>query len=216
MTIPTLRRYLVSTALCLVVASACGVPEPVAEVTSALNGVSVPPPGGWGTEPWLCAGTWDPMNTPWPAHGWCQWQPGTTGGGNPWGVTPCHGTGPTVPGTMDLWSQKNYGGSCARITGNGTAGYWWDSDLIQVNGWLSIWTPVGGTEQFVGVKSIKVAPHTAVQLCQGPLTGNASDPCNAYISWGIATGPVMVGYPAMVQAGGLFFQTAALTLAATQ
>lgn len=204
------------------------VSDPLPEPTGSqeLNGFSVPPPGGWGTEPWVCAGAvgshpaWIPTNNPWPmntTNSWCQWMPASTAGIFPYHVWSCDTT-VTHNGSMQLYSGSNYTGDCALVWGGDTAhpldAYWYDADLVEVNGWHSIWTPVGGTQQFVGIKSVKFGPYTSAQLCMGPLTGSAGSPCNAYTSMGVGTGPISVGYPNLLQSNGLFFETAAFAIQA--
>jgi hypothetical protein len=224
-----MKCFLLSIALLSVVwaFSGCGKPpeeEAVAQVTSALNGHSiVPPGGGWTaqTQPWLCDApimpttpprAWDPLIDPWPTHGHCQWMPSTISLiPTPWNVQRCVGD-PTVPGTMDIYSKLSNVGLCARIAGlGGTTPFQWDSDLVQVNGWLAIYTDSSGTPKTLSIKSIKLAPYTSVILCGGPFTGPADMPCNAYPYWAINNGPNVTPYPSLE---GL--QVAAIQIKAVQ
>lgn len=214
--------------LLFVLLCACGAPpEDISVTTAAVNGYSVPPSGGWGTEPWICSGpvgthpAWVPTSYPWPmntTNSWCQWQPSPTAGMYPYHVSTCSWSpDPVWNGTAYLYSEPGYGGSCALVYGDGTTPYGYDADLVEVNGWHSIWTPTGGTQQFAGIKSIKFGPHTGASLCAGPLTGPTSNPCNAYHSIGVGTGTTGTSWTAMIDPnGGLFFETAAFQIWATQ
>lgn len=225
-----IRKLLPIVALSALLLGACGAPpEATAETESALNGHSVPPANySWNSysQPWTCApavGThplWNPMVNPWPmnsVNSWCQWMPATSTSLLPWNVDNCW-SGGTPSGAVDIYSNTNFTGSCARVFGLGapiyglghTAPMEWDADLIEVNGWHSLWTPPGGTPQFAGIKSIVVGPQTDLYLCQGPFTGPPGARCNAYVSWGMSTGGIQVGLPNMLQSSGLFFETAAL------
>lgn len=211
----------------------CGVPpeEDVAAEQSALNGHSIAPAAySWNSysQPWTCApaqGThpqWLPMTNPWPMNtqnSWCQWMPATSTSLLPWNVDECW-SGGTPSGAVDIYSNTDYTGSCARLFGLGApiygvghmAPFLWDADLMEVNGWHSTWTPPGGTPQFAGVKSMIIGPQTDVVLCAGPFTGPVGSPCNAYTSQGIHIGPIQIGYPNMIQSNGLFFETAAIKI----
>jgi hypothetical protein len=210
-------------------AGACGAaPEPTAETQSALVGQSVPPAGySWNSysQPWVCAGAvgthpaWNPMSAPWPlntTNSWCQWMP-TPNGANPWNVDFCWAGG-TPNGAVDIYSNTDYTGSCARLYGLSASIYGlghdapfsWNADLVEANGWHSTWTPPGGTPQFQGIKSMIIGPQTDLLLCEGPFTGPGGAPCNAYRAEGFHIGPNQVGYPGMIGSNGLFFETAAL------
>jgi hypothetical protein len=210
-------RRLLALPVILLLAASCGGPAPdlTGEAESALNGHSiVPPGGGWTsfTQPWLCDVPigWNPMISTWPAHGHCQWMPSATSGPD-WNVQKCIGD-PTTPGTADIYSFSGNAGSCARIAGlGGTTPFQWDSDLVQVNGWLSIWINSGGFPKQTSINSIKVAPHTEVILCEGPFTGPANNPCNAYNAFQVDTGPVVISYPSLP-----IYQPAAIQIKALQ
>jgi len=224
-----MHRTILTLSIAIALAAACGAPpEPTIGTRFGLNGYSVPPPGGWGTEPWICSGpvgsfpAWVPTNYPWPmntTNSWCQWMPTPNAGIFPYHVWSCETT-PTHNGSMQLYSGPGYTGSCAAVWGGDTAhpldAYWYDADLVEVNGWHSIWTPVGGTQQFAGIKSVKIGPHTSAQFCQGPLTGPAGAPCNAYSALGVGTQNTGVNWTAMIASNGLYFETAAFWIQATQ
>lgn len=213
-----IRKLLPILAMFAVLMSACGAPpdEPIADTQAALNGHSVPPNplGSWPTTPPAgCLHFWDPMNSTWPAHGFCPWQP-VAANQDPWGVGNCAGAAPSVPGTMWLYSGPNYTGSCAAIYATGYPGYQYDSDLVQTYGWLSIWTqPFTGRQMQVNIQSIRVAPSTNVGLCEGPFTGPGST-CQLYRQIGIstATGGQGVNYPSVTYPDGSPFTIAAIQL----
>jgi len=52
-----MHRTILTLSIAIALAAACGAPpEPTIGTRFGLNGYSVPPPGGWGTEPWICSG----------------------------------------------------------------------------------------------------------------------------------------------------------------
>jgi len=224
-----MHRNVLVLSFAMALIAACGAPpEPTIGTRSGLNGFSVPPPGGWGLEPWICSGpvgshpAWVPTNHPWPidtTNGWCQWMPTPNAGIYPYHVWACDPGDPTHNGSMQIYSENNYGGDCALIWGGDTAHpldpYMYDADLVEVNGWHSIWTPVGGTQQFKGIKSIKIGPYTSAYFCEGPFTGPPGAPCNLYPSSASSNNnPTSVNWPQMLWNNGLFFETAAIQLQA--
>lgn len=231
-----IRKMLISLATIAVMTCACGAPpEPVAASQSALIGSSVPPAAyNWNSysQPWVCAGavgshpTWNPMVSPLPmnnTNSWCQWMPATSTSLLPWNTDECW-PGGTPSGAIDIYSNTNLTGSCARLYGLGapvyglghTAPFTWNADLMEVNGWHSTWIPTGGTPQFAGVKSVSIGPYTAATFCAGPITGPEGAPCQ-YHQIGVGTFGAGVSYQGMIDpAGGLFFETAAIKVWATQ
>lgn len=204
-------------ALLAVLPCACSAPpEPAAETASALNGQSVPPPGGWGNGPQICSGTWNPMAQLWPAHGFCVWQPDPGAPGYPWNVGPCLGPAPSVPGTIWIYSGENYTGSCAQVANAfNTTPYQFDSDLVQYNGWLSIWHQ-NLTKHAVWIKSIRWAPTTRVQLCDGPFSATSGPPnvlcAPPSIAVGGDSGAQGLNIPNLILSNGAYYIPAAIQL----
>lgn len=216
-----IAALLLAAALCFTVA-ACSAPpeEAVAKVQSAVTIHSTPPAGSsWANqeEPWLCSpSTWNPIvGNNWPPNGWCSWQPDPNSDIYPWNVSFCT-VNPDWAGSIQIYSEENFGGDCAQVfAAPGGGAFQWNVDLVEVNGWHSIWTPPGGTPQFKGIKSMKVANHTSVLLCNGPFTGPSGAPCNLYPFLGISnTSNGSTSYPHILTPGGLFFEVAAFQIQA--
>lgn len=195
-----------------------GRPLDAGTTEQAVTFNSPAPPGGWGTQPWLCSPqSWNPIvSNNWPVNGWCSWQPDPNSGLYPPHVSTCAWSpDPIWNGTIYIYSENNFGGSCAMIWAD-TTPLIMNVDLVEVNGWHSQWTPPGGTLQYKNIKSMKIGPYTSAYLCSGPFTGPPGAPCNLYPSMGLGSFASGAGYPNMLTAGGLYFETAAIQLQATR
>lgn len=112
---------------------------------------------------------WDPSVSPWPQHGWCvfQPQPGAPESTMPWRTRACTAGQMPWPGTANLYSDFRQGGSCARAFGDQGAGYTFDTDIFQSEGWYA--NEQAGGYAAARIKSIRLAPHTTFSYCDQPM-----------------------------------------------
>lgn len=133
--------------------------EPIATTSTPLLNVG-----------WICN---DSLPPSWPDSGSCEWFPqDSTEGWSP-RITPCQWGNFMFPGTIDLHSEHNLGGHCARPEGtatfDGNLGFSFNWDWVGGAGWRSDWSWESGNH--VRIRSVKIGYDTMVILCEGTLDG---------------------------------------------
>lgn len=136
------------------------------EPTGEAHGALVP-------SPYLCAPlTWNPSAHPFPAVGWCNWQPDAAqdAGNTPPSVHACGARGPQW-GEAYLYSGPAWTGECATAwTYGGTSRLVADYAFVELNGWWAWangqWTQirsmrVGGSAPWGGVSTTLVVTDGA-------------------------------------------------------
>jgi hypothetical protein len=131
-------------------------------------------------QPWICTPgsfhPWDPATSPWHTLGWCQYQPPQNCVPSPgvscpksWRTRPCAaGTGPYwYAGVVEIRDAFNNSGRCARVFGDAGAGYTFDTDLVQSNGWYA--DELGPTYPPARMLSVRLATHTTFETCDVPM-----------------------------------------------